>query len=109
MKPEPISLPELYDLLKELCRDRGLTMQEVLGYAGIPVQYPSKWKKKGARARPPYYYELAKMAEKLNVSVELLTYGSTSQGNPRVVTLSRPDYERLLEMASDNIDKLKEV
>jgi transcriptional regulator with XRE-family HTH domain len=102
MERQILSLPEMYEKLKTCCQQKGITIKEVMGHAGIPPEYTSLWKK--GEGRPPYYYEVAKMADKLDKPFEIFVY---SDRDP-YVHIEKEKYQQLLDAVRSQLEAIEE-
>lgn len=100
MKRQILSLPELAEKFKDLCHRKGYHMKEVLSHAGLP-EYTSKWRKGEGRA--PSYRELALMAEKLDVPVEVFIY----KDRDPFVHIPEEKYEELIGTIEDQLQQIE--
>lgn len=101
MKRQVLSLPELANKFKSLCDRKGVYMKHVFKEIGMP-QYHGKWEK--GEGRPPYYHELAQMAEALDVPVEVFIY---KDRDPQV-HIDKEKFDQLIE-AIKGITKMQEL
>jgi len=94
MKRQILTLPELYEKFKSLCKQKGFHMKEVLEKAGVP-EYTGLWKQ--GKGRAPSYQELAIMANTLDVPAEVLIY---KDRDPQV-HIEKEKFDKLLTLIEE--------
>jgi transcriptional regulator with XRE-family HTH domain len=82
MKKDPIPLEDFAELLTKEIKNSQLTAKEVFKKANIPSVYLSRWRNNDVR--PPYYNEIAKIANILDRPVEIFIYGYLDEPHVKV-------------------------